>query len=114
MHEHHAIDYIEFPVTDMAAAKAFLAAGFGWEFNDYGPDYAGIRKGEGEAGGLRLVEEVAPGGPLIILYSKDLEASLAAVRAAGGVVTKEIFSFPGGRRFELTDPSGNGLAVWSE
>ena len=114
MHEHHAIDYIEFPVTDMAAAKSFFAASFGWEFNDYGPDYAGIRKGEGEAGGLRLVEEVAAGGPLIILYSKDLEASLTAVRAAGGVVTKEIFSFPGGRRFELTDTSGNGLAVWSE
>lgn len=114
MHEHHAIDYIEFPVTDMAAAKTFFAASFGWEFNDYGPEYAGIRKGEGEAGGLRLEQEVATGGPLIILYSEALEASLAAVLAAGGTITKEIFAFPGGRRFEFLDPSGNGLAVWSE
>lgn len=114
MQEHHVINYIEFPVTDMAVAKTFFADAFGWEFNDYGPEYAGIRKGEGEAGGLRLEAEVVPGGPLIILYSKDLEASLAAVRTAGGRITKEIFPFPGGRRFELTDPNGNGLAVWSE
>ena len=114
MQEHHVINYIEFPVTDMDAAKAFFATSFGWEFNDYGPDYAGIRKGDGEAGGLRLEEVVGSGGPLIILYSEDLEASLAAVRAAGGGITKEIFAFPGGRRFEFTDPSGNGLAVWSE
>jgi predicted enzyme related to lactoylglutathione lyase len=27
---------------------------------------------------------------------------------------KEIFSFPGGRRFHFTDPSGNELSVWSD
>jgi hypothetical protein len=27
---------------------------------------------------------------------------------------RPIFSFPGGRRFHFTDPSGNELAVWSE
>ena len=27
---------------------------------------------------------------------------------------KDIFSFPGGRRFHCTDPSGNELAVWSD
>jgi hypothetical protein len=29
-------------------------------------------------------------------------------------ISKEIFEFPGGRRFEFTDPSGNELAVWSD
>lgn len=114
MHVHHAIDYIEFPVTDLERAKQFYAEAFGWEFNDYGPAYAGIRKEGGEAGGLRLAPAVPAGGPLVILYSQDLERSLAAVRDAGGNITAEPFAFPGGRRFHFRDPSGNELAVWSE
>ena len=30
-------------------------------------------------GGLLLSDEVKPGGPLVVLYSSDLEATLAAV-----------------------------------
>ncbi|NHA15769.1 VOC family protein [Thioalkalivibrio sp. XN279] len=113
-HVHHAIDYIEFCVTDMARAKQFYAEAFGWEFNDYGPEYAGIRKPGGEAGGLRAAPDAVTGGPLVILYSRDLERSLASVRAAGGRITLEPFTFPGGRRFHFLDPSGNELAVWAE
>ena len=50
---HHGIDYIEIPVLDMEAAKAFYGAAFGWRFNAYGPDYTGIvdgARGEREAG----------------------------------------------------------------
>ena len=113
---HHAIDYIEISVLDMADAKRFYNSAFGWNFNDYGPDYSGIRKrvGEGEVGGLRVVDNVEKGGPLVILYSRDLESSVEQVRKAGGVISTDPFSFPGGRRFHFIDPSGNELAVWSE
>ena len=112
---HHEIDYIEFEVTDMAESQRFYGAAFDWTFNDYGPGYAGIQKqGGGEAGGLRLTSEVSTGGPLVILYSSDLDRSLVAVRAAGGEITREPFEFPGGRRFHFKDPSGNELAVWSD
>jgi hypothetical protein len=113
-HVHHAIDYIEFAVLDMDESKRFYAAAFGWSFNDYGPDYAGIRKEGGEAGGFRRADSVAKGGPLVILYSQHLAETLAAVRGAGGRITREPFEFPGGRRFHFEDPSGNELAVWSE
>lgn len=112
MHTHHAIDSIEFTVSDLAAAKAFFAQAFGWEFSDYGPAYAGIKGPEREVGGLSQGEPT-PGGPLVVLYSDDLDASLAAVKAAGGRVVKEPFGFPGGRRFHFADPSGNQLGVWS-
>ncbi|NNF07767.1 MAG: VOC family protein, partial [Candidatus Eisenbacteria bacterium] len=36
------------------------------------------------------------------------------VVAAGGQICREIFEFPGGRRFHFLDPSGNELAVWSD
>jgi hypothetical protein len=113
-HTHHAIDYIELAVMDVAAAKRFYGAAFGWQFADYGPGYAGIQGVGRETGGLRQAATVRPGGPLVILYSRDLDASLAAVRVAGGRVIKEPFAFPGGRRFHFADPSGNELAVWSE
>lgn len=113
MHTHHEIDYIEFTVRDIAAAKRFYAAAFGWEFTDYGSGYAGIKGPDREVGGFRQAAEVIRGGPLVILYSTDLAASLQAVWSAGGTVVQEPFSFPGGRRFHFLDPSGNELAVWS-
>ncbi|HUE88384.1 MAG TPA: VOC family protein [Vicinamibacterales bacterium] len=112
---HHEINYIEFGVSDMVQAQRFYETAFNWKFNDYGPGYAGIQKqGGGEVGGLRLTAEVTTGGPLVILYSSDLERSVAAVAAAGGEITQTPFEFPGGRRFHFRDPSGNELAVWSD
>ena len=113
MHTQHAIDYIEITVRDLAEAKRFYTGAFGWDFNDYGPGYAGIRGEDRELGGLHQTEELRLGGPLVILYSEDLEASLQAVKDAGGSITLDPFSFPGGRRFHFADPSGNELAVWS-
>lgn len=113
-HVHHGIDYIEFTVTDLAAAKAFYGAAFGWTFTDYGPGYVGIHREGGEAGGFELGDAVTPGGPLVILYSYALDATVDAVRQAGGKIVKEPYAFPGGRRFNFADPSGNVLAVWCE
>jgi predicted enzyme related to lactoylglutathione lyase len=113
VHKHHAINYVELTVRDLAQAKSFYEAAFGWVFNDYGPEYAGIQ-GEGrELGGLHQTEPLRLGGPLVILYSEDLEASVASVQAAGGEIAQKPYPFPGGRRFHFKDPSGNELAVWS-
>ena len=112
-HQHHAIDYIEITVRDLGEGKRFYASAFGWGFNDYGPEYAGIQGADREMGGLCQGEVGQTGGPLVILFSADLEATLHSVREAGGGIVKEPFSFPGGRRFHFADPSGNELAVWS-
>lgn len=111
-HTQHAIDYIEFTVKDVAAAKEFYGSAFDWEFTDYGPGYAGIKGEHREMGGFAQGETV-PGGVLVVLFSANLEDTLAAVRKAGGTISKEPFGFPGGRRFHFTDPSGNELAVWT-
>jgi hypothetical protein len=66
------------------------------------------------AGGFRGGEPAIRGGPLVVIYAVDLEAVLAAVQRAGGVVTQLPFDFPGGRRFHFRDPSGHELAVWSD
>ena len=112
MHEDGKVDYVEMPGGDLAAVKAFYGKAFGWSFSDYGPTYAAFN--EGLDGGFHAEDADAITKPLVILYAHDLEAMEAKVRAAGGVITRSIFSFPGGRRFHFTDPAGNELAVWSE
>lgn len=111
-HTHHGINYIEFTVTDMKQSQAFYSAAFGWEFTQYAPFYAGIQGPDREVGGF-IVGEVVAGGPLVVLFSENLDQTLEQVKAAGGQVVKEPFDFPGGRRFHFRDPSGNELAVWS-
>ena len=80
------------------------------------PAYAGIKNpaGDGEVGGLDGTGVTSRSTPLVLLYSDDLDASVEAVRAAGGEISAEPYEFPGGRRFHFTDPSGTELGVWSK
>ncbi|HEY2179972.1 MAG TPA: VOC family protein [Caulobacteraceae bacterium] len=106
----NTIDYVEFPGRDLPAVKAFYGAAFGWTFTDYGPEYASFDRA-GTDGGFAADGSLT--APLVILYAADLEAAQAKVEAAGGKISRPIFSFPGGRRFHFTDPAGNELAVWT-
>jgi len=113
MRETGKIDYVEFPGRDFAEIRRFYGEAFGWTFQDFGPGYTAF-EGEGLDGGFQdIAEPDAPKIPLIILYAHDLEAMEAKVRGAGGVITRGIFTFPGGRRFHFRDPSGNELGVWT-
>lgn len=107
------IDYVEFGATDLEAIKKFYFSVFGWKFEDYGPTYTGFHDGR-LYGGFYQVDAVPQSSPLIVLYATDLEGTLARVTEAGGKIVKEIFSFPGGRRFHFADPCGNELAVWAD
>ncbi|MDO5529421.1 MAG: VOC family protein [Paracoccus sp. (in: a-proteobacteria)] len=104
------IDYIEFTSPDLDQTKAFFTRAFGWDFNDYGPEYQEIA-GAGLSGGIAAG---AARAPLVILRTVDLEAALAQVTEAGGEITAPIFDFPGGRRFHFREPGGTEMAVWSD
>ncbi|MCA9636708.1 MAG: VOC family protein, partial [Myxococcales bacterium] len=111
---HHRIDYIELKADDLAAAKRFYGGAFGWQFTDWGDDYSAFEDGRLSGGIHQTPGYRAGSGPLVILYSSDLEGSEAAVVDHGGRIVTPIFAFPGGRRFHFRDPAGNILAVWSE
>lgn len=110
------IDYLELPGSDLDALEAFYSAAFGWTFTDYGPEYRSFFDGEMAGGFYRSEHQSRPatGGALVVLYAADLEAMLDTVKAQGGTIAKDIFPFPGGRRFHFLDPHGNELAVWSD
>jgi len=117
--QNHRMDYIEFPATDIEATKRFYHQVFGWEFTDYGPGYTSFNDGR-LGGGFNTDAQPAGAdgdhtrGTLVVIYAISLEDVRAKVTAAGGKVVREIFEFPGGKRFHFADPNGNELAVWSE
>lgn len=116
MSEHEKIDYVEFPARDMEATRQFFEKAFNWSFNLYGEEYMDFAD-QGVNGGFYSSIQAAradEGSALVIFYSEDLEATGEKIEDAGGKITKPIFSFPGGRRFHFTEPSGNEFAVWSD
>ena len=116
MTEHHKINYVEMAAIDLIATKAFFTQAFNWQFTDYGPQYSAFDT-QGIDGGFYQVNEAVKfpeSVPLIVIYSNDLTESMARVINAGGLIVKDIFSFPGGQRFHFKEPSGNELAIWSD
>lgn len=116
MKETGKINYIEMPAKDIAATKEFFSKTFDWSFIDYGPDYTAIENAGIDGGFFKSDKNAITenGSVLVVLFSKELEQTLAKVKSSGGIIIRDIFSFPGGRRFHFADPSGNEFAVWAE
>jgi predicted enzyme related to lactoylglutathione lyase len=110
--KHEQVQYIEFLSKDLVRAKTFYTKSFGWKFTDYGPGYTAF-EGDYVDGGFTTGEPVR-GTILVILYSADIQTTKDKVIKAGGTIVKDIFNFPGGKRFQFTDLDGYELAVWSE
>jgi len=110
------IDYVEFPASNFDVVQVFYENTFGWTFTDFGPEYRAFSDGRLD-GGFRLADvrsTTAAGGALVVLYADNLEKTRDKVVANGATLVNDIFSFPGGRRFQFADPNGNELAVWSD
>jgi predicted enzyme related to lactoylglutathione lyase len=104
------LSYVEFITPAIEQASAFYQSAFGWALVNFGPTYSATVSGDVDIG-LQgdLTEGHKP--PLPVIQVGNLEASLERTLAAGAVLVTPIFSFPGGRRFHVHDPSGNEIAV---
>ena len=107
------INYVEFKAKDLEEIKEFYIKAFGWTFTDYGPTYTAFSN-SGLEGGFEKSEDEIMNGALVVLYHENLESIKDTVIESKGRISKDIFSFPGGRRFHFVDPAGNELAIWSD
>ncbi len=105
------INYIELKALDLEVVKTFYTKVFGWQYTDYGERYTSF-EASGIAGGFEKTELPITNGALIVIYNDNLKAVKAKVIELGGKLSVDIFSFPGGQRFQFLDPSGNELSVW--
>lgn len=110
------VDFVELPANtaaDLQRAKAFYSTVFGWSYKNWGDDYSDTHD-SGVGTGINADPEHRPAHPLVVIHAADLASARERVLAAKGRITRDIFAFPGGRRFHFVDPAGNELAVWSE
>ena len=116
MNKHEKINYVEFPAKDLQTTKKFFEQAFGWTFQDFGPEYTAFSN-QGIDGGFfkaDLNSSTDNGAALIVFFSEDLEATKEKIKNTGGTILKDIYPFPGGRRFHFAEPGGNEFAVWSD
>lgn len=106
------LNYVELPVSNVPASRAFFEKAFGWTLTQFGPSYAATTTGITDIG-LQGDGAERTAAPLPVIEVENLAAALAAVERAGGVITRPIFAFPGGERFHCREPSGIELAVWT-
>ncbi len=115
--------WIDLATPDIAAAKQFYGALFGWSFEDASTDdpqnpYVMVELGgKAVAGMMSLSEEMAAGGmpPVWSTYVTvaDIDASAAKVGDLGGAVMQEPFDvMDAGRMAVLADPTGAVICLW--
>ena len=114
------ICYIEIPAPDVARAKRFYAAVFGWQTEDSGLGDAAYTMFQAGVmmGGLDSRKQPSDKGVLLYLKVEDIPATLQAIREAGGeVVTNKSQVIDGSDAYgfaaTFTDPNGNVLGLWA-
>ncbi|HTE41352.1 MAG TPA: VOC family protein [Steroidobacteraceae bacterium] len=116
VHRNNSIDYLELTAADaaqLAVTQQFYSSAFGWKYKEWAPEYADTQD-SGITSGLSAHEGDRLKTPLPVIYVNELEDARTKIVASGGKIQKDIYAFPGGRRFHFVDPAGNQLAVWSE
>ena len=107
----YTIDYLEFPSADNGKSRDFFGKAFGWTFIHYGDTYDEI-SGAGIGTVINADPEDRSAAPIAVIRTTDIERAERDVVAAGGVITRKPYDFPGGRRFYFREPGGAELAVY--
>lgn len=115
---------VRYLVHDVDAALAFYTGPLGFELAErWGPPFAMVRRGDltlwlsgpgtSAQRPMRDGAQPVPGGwNRFVLEVDDLDATLAALRAAGAHLRSDIVSGPGGRQLVVDDPSGNPVELF--
>jgi predicted enzyme related to lactoylglutathione lyase len=105
------IDYFELPVGSTSRSANFFTEAFGWGSLSYGEQYVEVREA-GVLGGLNSNPADMPGAPVIGIRTDDIEAAAQAIVAAGGIITRPAYPFPGGKRMFFREPGGVEMLVY--
>jgi predicted enzyme related to lactoylglutathione lyase len=103
----HAVTLVVVTANDLESSSEFYAKLFGWKVQPMSAELAGAVAPAGPAIALRC--GMPAGSPAIIPYvgTRDVEATLVRVAAAGGSVDRAPWTIPGvGKLARFKDPSG--------
>jgi predicted enzyme related to lactoylglutathione lyase len=115
--------HIDVVAGDRARAQKFYGKVFGWRFEDIpGADYINVRTSENGIesgiGGLAQATGAAapaPNGVVPYILAPDMDATIAAVEAAGGEIVIPRTDVMGMGEFaHFRDPDGNLIGLWRD
>ncbi len=106
--------FVYHAVKDLPAARKFYEQVLGLKIGkniEFAPGQAWIEYDI--AGQALAISNAMPGKPssAVALEVVDLDAALAAVRAAGVTIVNEIMEFAPCRMFQVKDPDGNEITL---
>jgi uncharacterized protein len=109
--------WVDLSVPDLAAAKEFYGAVFGWSFFDSGAEFGHYQicqvDGRAAAAIGPCQSEGQPTAWTIYLASDDADGTVKLIGENGGTVLAEPFDIPGnGRMCIAQDPLGTAFGVW--
>lgn|SRR5690242_145829 len=119
-----AVHGVRYQVRDVARAAAFYTQRLGFTLKQQQlPAFANVSldgvdvllSGPGASGSRPMPngEQQAPGGwNRVVLRVGDLQACIAALKAAGITFRNEMETGPGGRQIQIEDPDGNPLELF--
>mgnify|MGYP001600920600 CR=1 FL=1 len=107
----YALDYFEIPSADTAGSRAFFSQAFGWSMVDYGGTYTEVRDA-GLVWGINADAGDRSAAPVGVIRTADIAKAEQAVVAAGGIITRPAYDYPGGKRLFFREPGGAEFAVY--
>jgi glyoxylase I family protein len=114
---------VRYQIRDVERAIAFYTEHLGFELiQRAGAVFATVSRGElrlllsgPKSSGARPMpdgRQQEPGGwNRIVLFVKDIDATIASLRSAGARFRNEIEVGPGGKQIQLEDPDGNPIEL---
>jgi len=110
------ISYLQLPAVDVEESARFYTTVFDWHLRRHDDGRVSFDDGVGEVSG-----HWEPGLPpadrpglLVHVLVRDVEATLDAVRAAGGRVVEDAHGEPPEIHALIADPAGNVIGVFSQ
>jgi predicted enzyme related to lactoylglutathione lyase len=108
--------YLEIPAADVETSSAFYAAVFGWQSRRRGDGALAFDDGVGEVSGSWVTGRPASTGAGLLVYVMvdDIEATMAAITAQGGMIVQPVGADAPEITARFTDPFGNLLGLYQE
>lgn len=121
------VTHFEMPAKDKARVSKFYSEAFGWQMTQLGPEMGNYilagttptdenrmvqKPGEINGGFFDYKDEPGMNVPHVVIQVEDLDASIEAVKQAGGTLTSEKMPIPGiGTYASFTDTEGNHVGM---
>jgi hypothetical protein len=108
------VTYLQIPTVDAEASADFYERVFGWTIRQRGTSHVTFADGSGHVIGAFIVGRVISREPGVLpyIYVSNIDEAVAAIKANGGEIVRDIYPEGDLEVATFRDVAGNQLGVW--